>query len=83
MFSESRAIAKYVLRKHTTDQVDLLRVGNLKEAAMVDVWTEVETHQYNPALSPIVHECLIFPVTRGLPTNQQVVDELGEAEEGA
>lgn len=72
---ESRAIAKYVLRKHTTDQVDLLREGNLKEAAMVDVWTEVEAHQYNPALSPIVYECLIFPLMRGIPTNQQVVDE--------
>nr|7ZA4_A Chain A, Glutathione transferase [Alopecurus myosuroides]7ZA4_B Chain B, Glutathione transferase [Alopecurus myosuroides]7ZA4_C Chain C, Glutathione transferase [Alopecurus myosuroides] len=72
---ESRAIAKYVLRKYKTDEVDLLREGNLKEAAMVDVWTEVDAHTYNPALSPIVYECLINPLMRGLPTNQTVVDE--------
>lgn len=42
---------------------------------MVDVWTEVEAHQYYPALSPIVYECLIFPALRGIPTNQKVVDE--------
>ncbi|KAM0825335.1 hypothetical protein ACQ4PT_069632 [Festuca glaucescens] len=34
---ESRAISKYVLRKYKTGEVDLLREGNLKEAAMVDV----------------------------------------------
>ncbi|KAF6988036.1 hypothetical protein CFC21_005622 [Triticum aestivum] len=72
---ESRAIAKYVLRKYKTNGVDLLREGDLKEAAMVDVWTEVDAHTYNPAISPIVYECLINPLMRGLPTNQTVVDE--------
>ena len=75
VFSESRAIAKYVLRKYKKNEVDLLREGNLKEAAMVDVWTEVDAHTYNPAISPIVYECLINPLMRGLPTNQTVVDE--------
>ncbi|GJN31875.1 hypothetical protein PR202_gb20330 [Eleusine coracana subsp. coracana] len=42
---------------------------------MVDVWTEVEAHQYNPAISPIVYECLVNPAMKGLPTNQKVVDE--------
>ncbi|VAH01899.1 unnamed protein product [Triticum turgidum subsp. durum] len=70
-----RAIAKYVLRKYKKNEVDLLREGNLKEAAMVDVWTEVDAHTYNPAISPIVYECLINPLMRGLPTNQTVVDE--------
>lgn len=42
---------------------------------MVDVWTEVETHQYNSAISPIVYECIINPAMRGIPTNQKVVDE--------
>ncbi|KAF0918043.1 hypothetical protein E2562_021734 [Oryza meyeriana var. granulata] len=72
---ESRAIGKYILRKYKTSKVDLLREGNLREAAMVDVWTEVEAHQYNPAISPIVYECLINPAMRGIPTNQKVVDE--------
>uniref|UniRef100_A0A452XWY2 glutathione transferase n=1 Tax=Aegilops tauschii subsp. strangulata TaxID=200361 RepID=A0A452XWY2_AEGTS len=72
---ESRAIARYVLRKYKKNEVDLLREGDLKEAAMVDVWTEVDAHTYNPAISPIVYECLINPLMRGLPTNQTVVDE--------
>ncbi|KAL6597737.1 hypothetical protein ACP70R_046542 [Stipagrostis hirtigluma subsp. patula] len=73
---ESRAIAKYVLRKYSKSAgVDLLREGDLKEAAMVDVWTEVEAHTYNPALSPVVYECLIYPAMRGVPTNQKVVEE--------
>ncbi|CAN6183622.1 unnamed protein product [Urochloa humidicola] len=72
---ESRAISKYVLRKYKSPEHDLLREGNLREAAMVDVWTEVEAHQYNPALSPVVYECLINPAMRGAPTNQRVVEE--------
>lgn len=72
---ESRAIAKYLLRKYKSDKVDLLRECSLEEAAMVDVWTEVETHQYHPALSPIVLECFIYPTLRGLPTNQKIVND--------
>ncbi|CAM0884806.1 unnamed protein product [Alopecurus aequalis] len=72
---EARAIAKYVLRKYRSEQADLLREGNLEEAAMVDVWTEVEAHQYHPALRLIMLECFLNPTLRGLPTNQEVVDE--------
>ncbi|TVU20853.1 hypothetical protein EJB05_30453, partial [Eragrostis curvula] len=72
---ESRAIARYVLRKYKSADADLLREGNLKEVAMVDVWTEVEAHQYYPAISPVVYECLINPIMRGVPTNQKAVDE--------
>jgi glutathione S-transferase len=76
LFSESRAISKYIIRKYkSAEATDLLREGDLKEAAMVDVWTDVEAHQYNPALSPVVYECLIYPAMRGVPTNQTVVDE--------
>uniref|UniRef100_A0ACD5UG76 Uncharacterized protein n=1 Tax=Avena sativa TaxID=4498 RepID=A0ACD5UG76_AVESA len=72
---ESRAISKYVLRKYKTDEVDLLRGGNLVEAAMVDVWAEVDAHTYNPVLSPVVHQCLINPLVRGIPTDEKVVAE--------
>jgi len=77
LFSESRAISKYIIRKYKSagEAADLLREGDLRESAMVDVWTEVEAHQYNPALSPVVYECLILPAMRGVPTNQKVVDE--------
>ncbi|WVZ79365.1 hypothetical protein U9M48_026949 [Paspalum notatum var. saurae] len=72
---ESRAICKYVLRKYKSAEADLLREGDLKDAAVVDVWTEVEAHTYHPAISPIVYECFINPTFRGIPTNEKVVEE--------
>ncbi|WVZ92606.1 hypothetical protein U9M48_038655 [Paspalum notatum var. saurae] len=72
---ESRAIAKYILRKFKSREVDLLREGDIEAAAMVDAWTEVEAQQYYPALSPVVFECIIFPIMRGTTTDQSVVDE--------
>jgi len=74
---ESRAIAKYIIRKYGgTAGLDLLGENSgIEESAMVDVWTEVEAQQYYPAISPVVFECIIFPVMRGTATNQSVVDE--------
>ncbi|CAL4976297.1 unnamed protein product [Urochloa decumbens] len=72
---ESRAIAKYILRKYKSSEVDLLMESDIEAAAMVDVWTEVEAQQYYPALSPVVFECIIFPIMRGTATDQKVVDE--------
>lgn len=64
-----------MLRKYKSSKTDFLGEGNLKEATMVDVWTDVEAHQYNPAISPIVYQCLILPALRSIPTDQSVVDE--------
>jgi len=73
---ESRAISKYVLRKYAKSaQDDLLREGNPEEAAMVDVWTEVEAHHYLPAMAPIFYECVVYPARLGTTPNQKVVDE--------
>ncbi|PAN30689.1 hypothetical protein PAHAL_5G323200 [Panicum hallii] len=72
---ESRAIAKYILRKYKSSEVDLLRESDIEAAAMVDVWTEVEAQQYYPALSPVVFECIIFPIVRRTATDQKAVDE--------
>ncbi|GJN05251.1 hypothetical protein PR202_ga22865 [Eleusine coracana subsp. coracana] len=75
-FPESRAISKYVLRKYgKASNVDLLREGSAEEAAMVDVWREVEAHHYFPAIAPIVYECVVFPARLGMQPNQMVVDE--------
>ena len=41
---------------------------------MVDVWLEVEAHQYNPAVSAIVVQCIILPLLGGA-RDQAVVDE--------
>ncbi|XP_066308933.1 probable glutathione S-transferase GSTF1 [Miscanthus floridulus] len=74
--SESGAIAKYVLRKYSKSaQVDLLREGNPEEAAMVDVWTEVEAHTYLPAIAPIFYECVVYAAEHGTSPNQKAVEE--------
>ncbi|XP_044378916.1 glutathione S-transferase 1-like [Triticum aestivum] len=75
--TESRAIARYILRKYRTPgSPDLLgENGGANGATMVDVWTEVEAQQYHPAISPVVFECIIFPVMRGAATDQKFVDE--------
>nr|CAD1829635.1 unnamed protein product [Ananas comosus var. bracteatus] len=67
---ESRAISRYVLRKHKSA---LLKDGSLKESAMVDVWLDVEAHQYNPAVSPIIYQCMFAPMFGGV-CDQKVVD---------
>ncbi|XP_037488480.1 probable glutathione S-transferase GSTF1 [Triticum dicoccoides] len=73
---ESRAISRYVLRKYggTNPTTDLLRESSLEESAMVDVWTEVEAHQYQPAIEHIVQQCVILPFIGGA-RDQAVVDD--------
>nr|CDM84266.1 unnamed protein product [Triticum aestivum] len=71
MSYESRAICKYACRKN---KPELLKEGDIKESAMVDVWLEVEAHQYTAALSPILFECLIHPMLGGA-TDQKVIDD--------
>ncbi|XP_038977374.1 probable glutathione S-transferase GSTF1 [Phoenix dactylifera] len=81
MLFESRAIARYVARKHKSSGPDLLREGNLQESAMVDLWLEVESQQYNPIISSIVYECLISPIYGGVPDRKLIdanVEKLGK-----
>ena len=70
-FSESRAIARHVLRKH---KPELMGTSSLEQAAMVDIWLEVEAHQLSPAAIAIVVYC-IFASYLGRERNQAVVDE--------
>ncbi|XP_066368012.1 probable glutathione S-transferase GSTF1 [Miscanthus floridulus] len=75
---ESRAISRHVLRKHykSAGGGDLLREGDPEGAAMVDVWLEVEAHQYEPAIAEIVRHCVILPmIGAGGARDQRVVDE--------
>ncbi|VAH14422.1 probable glutathione S-transferase GSTF1 [Triticum aestivum] len=72
---ESRAISRYVLRKYGgTSATDLLRASSLEESAMVDVWMEVEAHQYQPAIANVVRQCVILPFIGGA-RDQAVVEE--------
>ncbi|KAG8067195.1 hypothetical protein GUJ93_ZPchr0005g14598 [Zizania palustris] len=72
---ESRAISRYVLRKN--NRMDLLggEGGDLEGSAMADVWAEVEAHQYSPAVSNIVRECVIKQMIGAGERDQAVVDE--------
>ncbi|TVU20842.1 hypothetical protein EJB05_30442, partial [Eragrostis curvula] len=72
MLSESRAIAKYILRKGGSQ---LLRECNLSESAMVDVWLEVEAAQFSSAMSPIIFQCFVIPVVMGGKPDMKVVEE--------
>ncbi|PIA44465.1 hypothetical protein AQUCO_01700218v1 [Aquilegia coerulea] len=70
---ESRAIAAYVSYKYKTQGTDLLRIGNLKEAGLVGVWIEVESQQFNPAISALVYQLVIAPAF-GRPVDQAIID---------
>ncbi|KAL6614458.1 hypothetical protein ACP70R_036728 [Stipagrostis hirtigluma subsp. patula] len=70
---ESRAICKYACRKN---KPELLKAGNLEESAMVDVWLEVEAHQYSSALHTILFEYLIQPMLGGTCDHKLVEENL-------
>ncbi|KAM1759184.1 hypothetical protein ACFX11_008211 [Malus domestica] len=70
---ESRAIAAYVAEKFKETGHDLVRRENFNEAALVKVWTEVESQQYNPAIEPIIFEFFAKPVV-GIEPDQTVID---------
>ncbi|KAL6615182.1 hypothetical protein ACP70R_037452 [Stipagrostis hirtigluma subsp. patula] len=74
MLFESRAISRYVLRKYKTEGVNLLREDNLQESALVDVWLDVEAHQYNPAISPVIYQHYLIPMRGGTP-DQKLISE--------
>ena len=71
LLPESRAIARYVLRKY---RPELLKEGDLEGSAMVDVWMEVEAHHVEPTLWPIIRHCIISPYV-GFERDQAAVDE--------
>ncbi|XP_058083819.1 glutathione S-transferase F13-like [Magnolia sinica] len=70
---ESRAINDYIATKYKGTGLDLLRLDNLKESALIKVWMEVESHSFNPPISAIVYQILITPLLGGT-TDDQVVE---------
>ncbi|XP_062029848.1 glutathione S-transferase F13-like [Rosa rugosa] len=70
---ESRAIATYVAEKYKDSGSDLIRHQNLKEAALVKVWSEVESQTFHPVISAIVYQFLIAPLY-GQQPDQAVID---------
>ena len=70
---ESRAIIAYVAEKFKEKGTDLIRHKDLKEAALVKVWAEVESQSYDPAISPIIYEYFVAPF-QGKEPNQTVIE---------
>ena len=73
LYAESRAIARYISEKFE-DQGTPLFGKTLKDRALVNQWLEVESQNYNPAISSIVSE-VVFNEYRGLTTDEKVVEE--------
>ncbi|KAL5715141.1 glutathione transferase [Ranunculus cassubicifolius] len=57
---ESRCITSYIAKKYRGQGSDLLRDGDVKENALVMNWIEVELQNYNPAISPIGLQMVIY-----------------------
>ncbi|KAL1224391.1 Glutathione S-transferase F13 [Cardamine amara subsp. amara] len=55
---ESRAITAYIAEKHRDKGTDLTRHEDSKEAAIVKICSEVEAHQFNPAISTVTHQLI-------------------------
>ncbi|KNA20153.1 hypothetical protein SOVF_055030 [Spinacia oleracea] len=71
---ESRAMSSYIAEKYKDNgTTDLLRQGDLKEAAIVKVWMEVEAHQYNPSIQPIIYQHFVAPIQGNTP-DQSIID---------
>uniref|UniRef100_A0A7N0T6Y8 glutathione transferase n=1 Tax=Kalanchoe fedtschenkoi TaxID=63787 RepID=A0A7N0T6Y8_KALFE len=71
---ESRAITSYVAEKYKGSGSDLIRHADIKEAALVKVWMEVESQQFNLPISTITYQYLISPML-GKPTDHQLVED--------
>ncbi|KAJ6723449.1 GLUTATHIONE S-TRANSFERASE RHO [Salix koriyanagi] len=70
---ESRAITSYVAEKFKETGYDLTRHQNIKEAALVKVWTEVESQQFHPAIAPIIFQFFVAPLQGNSP-DQTIID---------
>jgi len=70
---ESRAIARYISEKFENQGTPLFG-ETVKDRALVNQWLEVESQNYNPAVSSIVAQ-VVFSKYKGLTTDEKVVEE--------
>ncbi|KAJ0976252.1 hypothetical protein J5N97_018217 [Dioscorea zingiberensis] len=78
---ESRAITRYIARKYKNGVKDLLKESDAAAGALVDVWMEVESHQFNPAVSTIFYQTFVIPFFVGTPDQALIaenVEKLGK-----
>ncbi|KQK11382.1 glutathione S-transferase 3 [Brachypodium distachyon] len=73
---ESRAINRYIAEKYRATGTDLLPPASA--SAKLEVWLEVESHHFYPAVSPLVFQLLIKPMLGGAPDAAAVEKHAGE-----
>lgn len=78
--SESRAINRYIATKYQDQGTDLLRHDDPKEAALVNVWVEVEGQNYNPPISALVFEIVFKPLYGQTPDEEAIAANAGKLE---
>ncbi|XVE73289.1 hypothetical protein DITRI_Ditri11bG0105500 [Diplodiscus trichospermus] len=71
---ESRAITHYVAHEYADKGTQLLLPGSNKSMATLQLWKEVEAHQFDPAASKLVWELAFKPIF-GMATDAAVVEE--------
>ncbi|KAK8521844.1 hypothetical protein V6N13_021922 [Hibiscus sabdariffa] len=72
---ESRAITQYIAQEYSDKGTHLLPVpGSNKTMALVQLWKEVETHQFEPPSTNLVRELCLKPFF-GMTTDTAVVEE--------
>ncbi|CAM0884665.1 unnamed protein product [Alopecurus aequalis] len=69
---ESRAISKYILRKHASD---LLKESIVSESTMVDIWLDVESQKFDTIMCVITFQCFVVPIFMGGTTDDKIVME--------
>ncbi|KAF5181810.1 Glutathione s-transferase [Thalictrum thalictroides] len=75
---ESRAITRYIATKYKEQGTDLLRMDDSKESALVNVWLEVEAHQFGPAIYAIVYQRMVIPVFFGGVPDEEIIETNSE-----
>ncbi|GMI69406.1 glutathione S-transferase phi 8, Arabidopsis thaliana glutathione S-transferase phi 8 [Hibiscus trionum] len=71
---ESRAITHYVAHEYADKGTQLLIPGSNKDAAVLQLWTEVEAHQFNSPASVLAWELFYKPIF-GKVTDAAAVEE--------
>lgn len=78
---ESRAINRYISRKHKDiEGTDLLRSNSLEELAAVETWMEVEAHQFDTPISAIFYQLIVNPIHGRIPDEKIVQTETEKLE---
>ncbi|GMI98816.1 EARLY RESPONSIVE TO DEHYDRATION 11, ARABIDOPSIS GLUTATHIONE S-TRANSFERASE 1 [Hibiscus trionum] len=71
---ESRAVTHYIAHEYADKGTQLLISGSNKETAVLELWKEVEAHQFNYPASTVVWEVFYKPIF-GMATDAAVVEE--------